>query len=52
MEETYLVTMTVEITRTVQAKSEKEALEKVDTSDIIYELKYCGTDYDLKAEKI
>lgn len=48
----YKVTMTVEVERTVLASSESDAINKVDTSDMIYEIKNYSFDEEISAEKI
>lgn len=47
----YRVIMRVDIERYVEADSKEEALEKVDTSDMMYELKYYGVDEEYIVEK-
>ena len=49
---TYQVIMRVEITRVVEADSEKEAIEKADNNDMMYELKNYGVDEEFFATKI
>lgn len=48
----YKVTMRVDITRVVEAESETEALENVDSADMMYELKYYGVDEEYFAERM
>lgn len=43
----YDVTMRVEVSRRVLARNESEAREKVDTNDMIYEIKNYGFDEEL-----
>jgi hypothetical protein len=43
--------MRVDIERYVEANSEKEALEKVDTNDMMHELKHYGVDEEFIVEK-
>ncbi|ANT41477.1 hypothetical protein DIRTYBETTY_248 [Bacillus phage DirtyBetty] len=48
----FTCTMTVEITRVVEAYDEDHALEVVDTNDMMYELKNYGVDYDMSARRL
>lgn len=48
----YKVTMRVDITRVVEAESEEEALEKVDSNDMMHELKHYGVDEEFFAENL
>lgn len=48
----YDVTMRVEVKRTVLAKSKEEARNKVDLSDMIYEIKYCGLDEEIFVKEV
>jgi hypothetical protein len=47
----YRVIMRVDIERIVEAKTEEEALEKADTDDMMFELKYYGVDEEFIVEK-
>ena len=51
-EKFYKVKMTVEVGRTVLATSEDDAREKVDTSDMMYEIKNYGMDEEISVEEI
>lgn len=51
-EKFYKVTMTVEVERTVLASSEEDAREKVDTSDMEYEIKNYRLDGDISVEEL
>jgi hypothetical protein len=47
----YRVIMRVDIERIVEATSEKDALEKVDSTDMMFELKHYGVDEEFIVEK-
>lgn len=48
----YRVTMRVDIERIIEADSEEDALEKTDTGDMMYELKYYGVDEEYIVKKM
>ena len=48
----YKVIMRVEIERCVDAESEEEAIDKVDTDDMMHELKNYGVDTEFVAEEL
>lgn len=49
-EKWFTVKAVMEVTRSVQASSEEEAIEKADTQDMVHELKNYNPDVEFSAE--